>query len=71
MFLAQVGQHGTVPTEKRSYSIEELGELAEGLRGILATIEDGSLKADAGTISRLEGATAALQALAEGQNPTP
>jgi len=58
-----------VTTKKRSYTVEELGELAEGLRGLLAAIEDGSLKADAGTIARLEGATAALQALAEGQNP--
>jgi len=68
VFPAQVGQHGRVP-KKRSYTVEELGELADGLRGLLAAIEDGSLKADAGAIARLEGATAAIQALAEGQNP--
>jgi hypothetical protein len=58
-----------VDEKRRSYSVEELGELAEGLRRLLAAIEGGSMKADAGTISRLEGATAAIQALAEGQNP--
>lgn len=58
-----------VTAKKRSYTVEELGELAEGLRRLLAAIEDGSVKADAGTISRLEGATAAIQALAEGRNP--
>jgi len=59
-----------MPGKKRSYTVEELGALVEGLRRLLAAIEDGSMKADAGTIARLEGATAALQALAEGRNPT-
>ena len=64
-----VSQDASVPTKHRTYTVEELAELAEGLRGLLGAIEDGSLTADAGTIARLEGATAAIQALAEGQNP--
>jgi hypothetical protein len=57
-----------MPTKKRSYTVDELGKLADGLRGLLGAIEDGSLAATAGTISRLEGAAAAIQALADGQN---
>lgn len=55
---------------RRLYTVEDLAELAKGLRRLLAAIEDGSMKADAGTISRLEGATAAIQALADGQKPS-
>jgi hypothetical protein len=62
-------QYGTVPRKRRSYSVNELRDLAAGLRRLLREIEDGSLAADAGTISRLEGAAAAIQALAEGGNP--
>jgi len=58
-----------VARRRKAYSIQELGELADGLRRLLAAIEDGGLAADAGTISRLEGAAAAIQALADGQNP--
>ena len=47
----------------------ELEDLAAGLRRLLDAIETGSLTADAGTISRLEGAAAAVQALADGQIP--
>jgi soluble cytochrome b562 len=54
---------------RTSYTVEELRKLAEGLRELLGAIEDGMLAADAGTISRLEGATAAIQALAQGRNP--
>jgi hypothetical protein len=63
-----VSEHGVVSTKRRTYTAAELADLAEGLRGILGAIEEGSLAADAGTISRLEGAVAALQALAEGKN---
>lgn len=56
---------------KRTYSVEELGEIAEGLLSLLGAIEDGSLAVDAGTISRLEGAASAVQALPDGQNPSP
>jgi hypothetical protein len=52
-----------------AYSIQELGELAAGLRRLLDAIERQELTADAGTISRLEGAAAAIQALADGRNP--
>jgi hypothetical protein len=59
-----------VPTPPLSYSTQELGELAAGLRRVLGAIEGGSLAADAGTIARLEGAAAAISALAEGRNLT-
>ena len=49
---------------KRSYSRDELGELAAGLRKVLAEVEAGRLTADSGTIARLEGAVAALESLA-------
>jgi hypothetical protein len=62
-------QYGTVARQKQSYSVEELGELAAGLHRLLGAIEDGTLEADAGTIFGLEGAAAAIEALAEGQNP--
>jgi hypothetical protein len=52
-------QYGTVPKQKQSYTVDELRDLASGLRRLLGSIEDGSLAADAGTISRLEGAAAA------------
>jgi hypothetical protein len=58
-----------VPRKKQSYTVEELEELAAGLRRLLRAIEHGTLEADAGTISGLEGAAAAIQALAEGRNP--
>jgi len=41
--------------KRKADSLEELGVLAEGLRGLLAAIEDGSMKADPGTIARIEG----------------
>jgi hypothetical protein len=50
----------------RSYSSAELREMAEGLRRLLGTIEAGEVTADSGTITRLEGAIAALEALATG-----
>jgi hypothetical protein len=58
-----------VPKKEGAYTVEELGELAAGLRRLLGAIETGKLEADAGTISGLEGAAAAIQALAEGRNP--
>ncbi len=51
------------------YSTQELGQLAAGLRRFLDAIERRELTADAGTISRLEGAAAAIQALADGRDP--
>jgi hypothetical protein len=48
-------------------TVEELDELVAGFRRLLGAIENGTLEADAGTISGLEGA-AAIQALAEGRN---
>jgi hypothetical protein len=54
---------------RTSYTVEELGELAAGLRRLLDAIENGTLEADAGTISGLEGAAAAIKALAERRNP--
>jgi hypothetical protein len=60
-----------VPNPSRSYNTEELGDLAAGLRRILSAIEDGTLAADAGATSRLEGAAAAIESLAQGHNLTP
>jgi hypothetical protein len=54
---------------RAAYSTQELGELATGLRRLLGAIERRELTADAGTISRLEGAVAALEALADGRDP--
>jgi hypothetical protein len=53
---------------RTSYTVEELEELAAGLRRLLDAIETGTLEADAGTIAGLEGARAAIQALAEGRS---
>jgi hypothetical protein len=52
---------------RTTYTVEELDELAAGLRRLLDSIKNGSLAADAGTISRLEGAAAAIEALAKGR----
>ena len=57
-----------MPKRTKAYSGQELSELAAGLRRVLGAIEGGSLAADAGTIARLEGAAAAISALAEGRN---
>jgi len=56
-------------SRRTTYTIKDLEELAAGLRRLLGAIEEGTLEADAGTISGLEGAAAAIQALAEGRNP--
>jgi hypothetical protein len=55
---------------RRSYSTDELAEVAGGLRRILDTIARGELIADPGQVNRLEGAVAALEALAEGRTVT-
>lgn len=52
---------------RRSYSREELAEVADGLRRILDAIARGELSAEPGEINRLEGAAAALSALARGE----
>jgi hypothetical protein len=52
---------------KRTYSGSELSEIAAGLRRLLDLIATGSLVADTATIRRLEGACAALDALAAGR----
>jgi|GEM_PF-5786142 hypothetical protein len=50
----------------RTYSGADLQEMAEGLRRLLASIEAGEVTANSGTVARLEGAIAALEALATG-----
>lgn len=50
----------------RVYTAGELGELADGLRRLLAAVEAGSMTGDSGVVARLEGAVAALEALATG-----
>ncbi|MGI8750963.1 MAG: hypothetical protein ACR2MN_01345 [Acidimicrobiales bacterium] len=54
---------------KQSYTTGELAELAAGMRRLLDAIEAGDMTADSGTIARLEGAVAALDALAAGRPP--
>ncbi|HEX6393119.1 MAG TPA: hypothetical protein VFZ97_06730 [Acidimicrobiales bacterium] len=49
---------------RRTYSAVELAEVAAGLKMLLAEVEAGRLTADSGVIARLEGAVAALEALA-------
>lgn len=56
--------------KRRTYSAVELAEVAEGIRRVLAAIARGDLKADGRTVIRLEGAAAALEALAEGRPVT-
>lgn len=46
------------------YTAGELGELADGLRRLLAAVEAGSMTGDSGVLARLEGAVAALESLA-------
>ena len=53
---------------RTSYTVAELDELAAGLRRLLDAMEKGTIEADAGTIAGLEGAMAAIQALAEGRS---
>lgn len=60
------GHDGLMASRRTTYTIEELEEVAAGLRRLLDAIRNGSMTADAGTISRLEGALCALQALMEG-----
>jgi hypothetical protein len=55
----------------RSYSTAELAEIAVGLRRLLTTIEAGEVSAPPGTVNRIEGAVAALEALAEGRTWQP
>jgi len=55
---------------RRTYTLGELAEVAAGIRRILVSIESGDLVADTRTVTRLEGAAAALEALAEGQSVT-
>jgi hypothetical protein len=50
----------------RTYSATELAEVAAGMRRLLDAIGAGELSADSGTVARLEGAAAALDALARG-----
>jgi hypothetical protein len=52
---------------KLTYSGVELAEVADGLRRVLDAIAEGSMVADTSTIRRLEGACAALDALAAGR----
>jgi hypothetical protein len=50
----------------RTYSQSDLHEMAAGLRRLLASIEADEVTANSGTVARLEGAVAALEALASG-----
>src|SRR5450631_4052102 len=50
----------------RTYSGADLQEMAECLRRLLASIQAGEGTANSGTVARLEGAIAALEALATG-----
>ncbi len=52
---------------RTAYTVEELEELAAGLGRLLEAMAKGTLEADSGTIAGLEGARAAIQALAEGR----
>ena len=56
-------------TEQSSYSTVELADLACGIRRLLDAIEVGELTADSGTVARLEGAAAVLDALASSHKP--
>lgn len=56
-------------TERR-YSSDDLTEVAAGLRRILEVIAAGGLSADSGTVAGLEGAAAALDALAAACGPS-
>jgi len=56
---------------KRSYTTGELADLAGGMRRLLDAIEAGEMTADSGTVARLEGAVAALDALASGRQLYP
>ncbi len=49
-----------------AFATAELADVAAGLRRILAAIETGDLTADSGTVARLEGALAAIEALLVG-----
>lgn len=62
-----MSKDGKVP--ERGYTVEELSDLASGLGRLIGAIEAGELEADPGTISGLEGAAAAIRALAEARNP--
>lgn len=50
-----------------TFTSAELAEVAAGLRRLLGAVEAGDLSADAGTVTRLEGAAAAVEALAAGK----
>ncbi len=54
---------------RRSYTTAELADIANGLRRMLDSIEAGEITANSGTVARLEGACAALEALACGDSP--
>jgi hypothetical protein len=54
-----------MPNRRRTYSRDELAEVAAGLRRILDAIARDELSAEPGEINRLEGAAAALDALAD------
>jgi hypothetical protein len=53
--------------KRRSYSAEELDEVAQGLRRLLDAIGRGDVIAEPGEINRLEGAVAVLRTLGAGE----
>lgn len=62
---------GRTTVTERTYTAEDLAEVAAGLRRLLGAVEAGDLVADSGTVARLDGAAVALEALARGESPLP
>jgi len=56
---------------QRTYTTDELAEVAAGLRRLLDAIAAGELTAGSGAGARIEGAVAALEALATGHQWDP
>lgn len=56
-------------SESAKYSKAEIAEVVAGLHRLLEAVKGGQLVANVGLVARLEGAQAALQALAGGSDP--
>jgi len=56
--------------DHRTFSTEELAEVAAGIRRLLSAIQSGEIASDRNSTLRLEGAAAAIEALAGGQDVT-
>ena len=68
MSVTDDGTRGFVPKRKRSYTTQELDEVASRVRMLLAAIHAGEISADIRTKARLEGAAATLEVLARGRS---